>query len=78
MCQSQAEGGRRCYAHQRQRVDKLEQRLAETSPDTAEHEGTDARVGDIRSVVFPHRREGCAPCPPPTPKSSAMTSSASH
>ncbi|WP_427354216.1 Mu transposase C-terminal domain-containing protein [Enterobacter mori] len=39
--------------------------------------GTDARVGDIRSVVFPHRREGCAPCPPPTPKSSATTSSAS-
>lgn len=44
MCQSQAEGGRRCYAHQRQRVDKLEQRLAESSPDSTEHEEISSRL----------------------------------
>jgi cob(I)alamin adenosyltransferase len=44
MCQSQAEGGRRCYTHQRQRVDKLEHQLAEASPDTAEHEQISSRL----------------------------------
>lgn len=55
MCQSQAEGGRRCYAHQRQRVDKLEQRLAETSPDTAEHEEITSRLETARADLIQTR-----------------------
>lgn len=55
MCQSQAEGGRRCYAHQRQRVDKLEQRLAETSPDTAEHEEISTRLETARADLIQTR-----------------------
>lgn len=55
MCQSQAEGGRRCYAHQRQRVDKLEQSLAETSPDTAEHEEISSRLETARADLIQTR-----------------------
>ena len=55
MCQSQAEGGRRCYAHQRQRVDKLEQRLAESSPDTAEHEEITSRLEAARADLIQTR-----------------------
>lgn len=54
MCQSQSEGGRRCYAHQRQRVDKLEQQLAETSPDT-EHEEISSRLETARADLIQTR-----------------------
>lgn len=54
MCQSQARG-RRCYAHQRQRVDKLEQPLAETSPDTAEHEEISSRLEAARADLIQTR-----------------------
>lgn len=36
MCQSRADGGRRCYAHQFLRVDKLEEEYTAASPDSPE------------------------------------------
>lgn len=55
MCQSQAEGGRRCYAHQRQRVDKLERQLAEASPDTAEQDEISSRLETARADLIQTR-----------------------
>ncbi|HIW98715.1 MAG TPA: hypothetical protein H9871_01085, partial [Candidatus Nesterenkonia stercoripullorum] len=55
MCQSQAEGGRRCYAHQRQRVDKLAQQLEDTPKDTAEHEEISSRLETARAALVQTR-----------------------
>lgn len=49
-------------------------------------DGTDARIGDIQSVVFPHHREGCAPmrasapdpAEKPTPWNAQLAPSGSH
>lgn len=48
MCQSQAEGGRRCYAHQRQRVDKLEQQLDKAPTRSPEREEISSRLEAAR------------------------------
>lgn len=55
MCQSRAEGGRRCYAHQRQRVDELEQELAQAPPDTPEHDEAAQRLATAREGLLETR-----------------------
>lgn len=54
MCQRKDEGGR-CYYHQRQRVDTLEQRLAESSPDTTEREEISSSLETARADLVQTR-----------------------
>lgn len=55
MCQSQADGGRRCYAHQRQRVDKLERQLEQSPPDSPEREQLSSRLEDAQAALIQTR-----------------------
>lgn len=55
MCQSKTAGGRRCYAHQRQRVEKLEQHLSDAPPDSHEHAELTSEVASARTALIQTR-----------------------